>query len=78
LSFVLSRPWLYRLAGKLLRWIVPQLPRVIVYGPWNGWGIHRELPPMPQESFRDLLKREPRPTPPRRKPELVTSKKEPM
>jgi L-lactate dehydrogenase complex protein LldF len=59
LAFVLARPVLYRLAGRLLRWIVPRLPRAVIYGSWNPWGIHRELPPMPRESFRELLKREP-------------------
>ena len=59
LAFVLARPWLYRLAGKLMRWIVPKLPRAVLYGRWNSWGIHRELPPMPRESFLELLKREP-------------------
>ncbi len=59
LSFILARPWLYRLAGRLMRWLVPRLPRAVVYGPWNPWGLHRELPPMPRESFRELIKREP-------------------
>jgi len=59
LAFVLARPVLYRLAGRLMRWIVPRLPRAVLYGCWNPWGIHRELPPMPRESFRELLKREP-------------------
>jgi len=59
LGFVLTRPRLYRLAGRLMRWIVPYLPRVVLYGPWNPWGRHRELPPMPRESFRELIKREP-------------------
>jgi L-lactate dehydrogenase complex protein LldF len=62
MAFVLKRPALYRLAGRLMRGIVRLLPRAILYGPWNPWGIHRELPPMPQESFRELLKREPLPT----------------
>jgi L-lactate dehydrogenase complex protein LldF len=59
LSFVLARPFLYRLAGRLLRWIVPRLPRAVLYARWNVWGIHRELPPMPRASFRELLHREP-------------------
>jgi L-lactate dehydrogenase complex protein LldF len=58
LGFVLARPWAYRLAGKLVRWLVPRMPRALVYGGWNAWGRQRELPPMPKESFRDLLKRE--------------------
>jgi L-lactate dehydrogenase complex protein LldF len=63
LAFVLKKPWLYRLAGRLMRWIVPLLPRFVTYGPWNAWGLQRELPPMPRESFRELVKREPLPAP---------------
>ncbi len=59
LGLVLSRPWAYRLAGKLARWIVPRLPRALAYGPWNPWGRQRELPPTPKESFRDLVRKEP-------------------
>ena len=42
-----------------MRWIVPRLPRAVVYGPWNPWGLQRELPPMPRDSFRELIKLEP-------------------
>ncbi len=59
MAFVLARPRLYRLAGWLIRRIVPHLPRAVIYGPWNPWGLHRELPSMPRESFRELIKREP-------------------
>ena len=59
LGSVLARPWAYRLAGRLVRSIVPRLPRWLVYGPWNPWGRQRELPPMPKESFRDLVRKEP-------------------
>jgi L-lactate dehydrogenase complex protein LldF len=58
MSAVLARPWAYRLAGTLMRWILPRLPRAFVYGPWNAWGRQRELPPMPRQSFRDLVKKE--------------------
>jgi L-lactate dehydrogenase complex protein LldF len=58
LGSVLSRPWAYRLAGRLVRWIVPRLPRWLAYGPWNAWGRQRELPPMPKESFRELVRKE--------------------
>lgn len=57
-GFVLARPWAYWLAGSLMRAVVPKLPRALVYGPWNPWGRQRELPPMPEESFRDLLRKE--------------------
>jgi L-lactate dehydrogenase complex protein LldF len=49
--------WLYRLAGWLMRRIVPALPRALLYGRWNAWGRRRELPPVPRQSFRDLYRR---------------------
>jgi L-lactate dehydrogenase complex protein LldF len=59
MGFVLARPSLYRMGGGLMRAIVPRLPRSLIYGPWNPWGIQREIPPMPQQSFRDLIRKEP-------------------
>lgn len=55
-SWVLRRPWAYRLLGGMMRWILPKLPRFLVYGGWNAWGRQRELPPMPRRSFRDLYR----------------------
>ena len=52
-SIVLSAPALYRTAGKLARWLVPKLPRFMVYNRFNDWGRQRELPPMPKRSFRE-------------------------
>ncbi len=60
-SFVMARPWLYTFAGtwgkRLGRW----LPRALLMkGPaaWmNPWVRSRELPPLPAESFRGLMKK---------------------
>jgi L-lactate dehydrogenase complex protein LldF len=57
LGMVLRFTWLYRLAGWLLRRVVPALPRGLVYSRANAWGRQRELPPMPRETFRDLYRR---------------------
>ena len=53
-SLVLRTPWLYRLAGKTARWLLPKLPRGLVYNRFNGWGKQRELPEVPPQSFREL------------------------
>jgi L-lactate dehydrogenase complex protein LldF len=58
MRWVMSLPWAYRMAGKLMRWLVPRLPRALVYSKLNAWGRQRELPPMPKKSFRELLKEE--------------------
>jgi L-lactate dehydrogenase complex protein LldF len=57
LAAVLRIAWLYRLAGWLMRRVVPALPRGVVYGRANAWGLQRELPPMPRRSFRELYRR---------------------
>jgi len=53
MSFVFRRPALYRTAGRLARWLVPKLPRFVVYNRFNAWGKQRELPDFPQQSFRE-------------------------
>ncbi len=55
-SFVFQNPSLYRIAGSIGRWIVPKLPRWMIYHRFNAWGKQRELPPMPPKSFRELYR----------------------
>jgi L-lactate dehydrogenase complex protein LldF len=59
-SQVFLRPWLYRFGGRMARWIVPKLPRFLMYNRLNGWGKQRELPEFPKESFRDAWARKKR------------------
>ena len=61
LAFVLERPCALPARGEADSLDCSAAAPSRLYGPWNPWGIHRELPPMPQESFRELLKREPPP-----------------
>src|SRR3569623_875401 len=51
-SAVLSRPWLYRFAGGMARWMMPKLPRWMLYSKMNDWGRQREMPEFPKKSFR--------------------------
>jgi L-lactate dehydrogenase complex protein LldF len=60
LGIALSQSWAYAMGGKLLRFLIPRLPRSLVSGGWNVWGRNRELPPMPRDSFRSLIRKEPR------------------
>jgi len=55
-SMVLSRPWLFRLAGSIGRTCLRFLPRFMVYNPLNGWGRQRDLPTPPRKSFRQLYR----------------------
>jgi L-lactate dehydrogenase complex protein LldF len=41
--------WLSRFGRTALRW----LPRRLIYHRWNPWGLQRELPDPPRQSFRD-------------------------
>jgi L-lactate dehydrogenase complex protein LldF len=55
-GWVLARTWAYRSLGKLARWLLPRLPRALVYSRFNKWGLQRELPPLPARSFREEWK----------------------
>lgn len=50
----LSSPRLFAWGGRWGRWLLPKLPRGLVYNSLNPWGRQRELPPMPKRSFREL------------------------
>lgn len=54
MSFVFRRPWLYALAGKTARRLLPLVPRWLLYNRLNDWGRQRELPQIPKQSFREL------------------------
>ncbi|MCI0528976.1 MAG: lactate utilization protein [Nitrospira sp.] len=56
-GWIFRYSWVYQVAGKLVRWILPTLPRSILYHKWNAWGRQRELPPFPKESFREMYKK---------------------
>jgi L-lactate dehydrogenase complex protein LldF len=51
-GMMFQRTWLFAMIGRMGRWLVPQLPRFMVYNRFNDWGKQRELPPLPKESFR--------------------------
>ncbi len=55
---IFERPGLYSAAGRLVRWLGRRLPRRWLYGKANTWGIARELPEFPSESFRERYRRE--------------------
>jgi L-lactate dehydrogenase complex protein LldF len=52
MSEVLARPAIYRMAGKMGRWVVKHLPFLTNNG-LNPWFKQREMPKPPKESFRD-------------------------
>lgn len=52
-GFVLARPALYRIAGRVARKVLKALPFVARVGPLGPWGRSRNLPQPPAQSFRD-------------------------
>lgn len=55
--YVLGSQRLYTLSGKVGRFALRWLPRWMIYNPLNPWGRQRDLPPSPQESFREQYRR---------------------
>ena len=59
LGFLLRRPALYELAGRMARLVLRRLPALARLGPGGVWARQRELPPAPAESFREMMRRQP-------------------
>jgi L-lactate dehydrogenase complex protein LldF len=53
MAIVLSNPGLYRLSGKIGRWVMSVLPILLNNKRWNPWYKQRNLPAAPKQSFRD-------------------------
>lgn len=52
MAFVLSKPGLYRFAGKAGRWVMKTFP-FLLNNKMNPWYKQREMPAPPKQSFRD-------------------------
>jgi L-lactate dehydrogenase complex protein LldF len=48
---------LYRWAGHVARLLMKYLPRGLIYTRFNIWGNTRELPDLPDMSFREWYKK---------------------
>ncbi len=48
-GMVLGRPSLYRLAARVMRFMLESGPRSLIYNRWNVWTRQRELPVVPDE-----------------------------
>jgi L-lactate dehydrogenase complex protein LldF len=60
-TFVMDRPWLFRMGGGVARTLLRWLPGFLIYNPLNSWGRQRDLPPAPTKSFRRLHDEQERP-----------------
>ncbi|WP_072679457.1 lactate utilization protein B [Arcobacter sp. LA11] len=54
--WLMTKPALFNFVGKVARKIVPKLPKGMIYNKFNVWGKQRDLPNMPEKSFKDLYK----------------------
>lgn len=57
MSFILSHPPIYRMAGKMCRWVMRKIPRLVSNKRFNPWYKQREMPEAPTQSFRDWYKK---------------------
>lgn len=56
-GFILGKPGLYNLMGKVMRVVLKVAPRGMIYNKLNAWGKSRELPAVPQQSFKEWYKK---------------------
>lgn len=54
-AWLMSKPALFDFAGKMARKVVPKLPDSIIYSKANVWGKQRDMPKMPQKSFKEMF-----------------------
>ena len=54
---ILSRSKMFDLTGKAARWSIRNLPRKLIYNRMNAWGMGREMPLAPKESFKQWYKK---------------------
>ena len=47
-----AHPALFHAAQSMGESALTYLPRFLLYNPLNPWGKHRELPAVPQQTFR--------------------------
>ncbi len=55
MAWVLANPKIYRIAGKVGRWVMRTWP-FLVNNRWNTWYKQRDMPLAPEKSFRDWFK----------------------
>ena len=54
-AWLMGKPALFDFAGKMARKIVPKLPDSIIYSKSNVWGKQRDMPKMPEKSFKEMF-----------------------
>ena len=52
-GFVFAKPVLYDISGKMVRTALRIVPGFLIYSRLNTWGLERELPAVPAQSFKE-------------------------
>lgn len=52
-GFVFAKPVLYDISGKMVRTALRIVPGFLIYSRVNTWGLERELPAVPAQSFKE-------------------------
>jgi len=55
-AWVMQRPKLYGVLMKTVRFVLPLLPRALVYNRFNVWGREREVPEPAKRSFSEIYR----------------------
>lgn len=53
---IFSTPYVYKLSGQIMRGSLKILPQSVTYSNLNIWGKERDLPELPEQSFKDWYK----------------------
>jgi len=56
LAWIMQRPLLYRISMRVVRVLLPILPRSLVYNRFNTWGKEREVPMPARKPFREIYR----------------------
>lgn len=53
---IFSTPFAYKISGQIMRGSLKILPESVTYSNLNTWGKERDLPELPEQSFKDWYK----------------------
>lgn len=56
--WLMTKPTLFTLAGKIARKVVPILPKGLLYNKYNVWGEGRDLPNFPKKVSKRCTKKD--------------------
>ncbi|RUM65429.1 MAG: 4Fe-4S ferredoxin, partial [Sulfurospirillum sp.] len=55
---LMQHPKIFTFTGKVMRFVLPKLPKSILYHRKNIWARYRQMPEIPKHSFKELYQKE--------------------